>query len=296
MRIGWIGTGIMGREMAGRLLVAGHELHVFNRTRAKAQPLIDRGASWEDSPAAVGAASDTAFTMVGVPTDVREVVLGRGGLLEGMATGGMLIDCTTSSPSLAVEIAGAAKEKGIGALDAPVSGGEVGARGATLSVMVGGEPAVFEQARPLFEKLGKTVVYQGPPGSGQHTKMVNQILVASGMLGVCEGLIYARANGLDPERVLQSVRGGAAGSWSLEHYYPRMLRDDMSPGFQVEHFIKDLEIALRESERRCLHLPGLLLVHQLYLEVLGMGLGRCGTQSLLKAIQAASHRTGGARQ
>jgi 3-hydroxyisobutyrate dehydrogenase len=295
MDIGWIGTGVMGRSMAGHLLEAGHRLRVFNRTREKAGPLLDRGAEWADSPAAAAAGREAVFTMVGYPEDVRGVILGARGVLEGARPGALLIDCTTSSPSLAVEIAREASARGIMSLDAPVSGGDVGARNATLSIMVGGEPAAFERARPLLERMGKTVVRQGPAGSGQHTKMVNQILIASGMVAVCEGLVYARASGLDPKRVLESVSAGAAGSWSLSNYYPRMLKGDLAPGFYVDHFMKDMRIALDEAERMRLSLPGLALAKQLYGMLVAMGGAKNGTHALIKAVEAMSGMDGPGR-
>lgn len=292
MHIGWIGTGVMGRSMAGHLLDAGHTLSIFNRTRVKAAPLVERGAAWCGSPADVAKSCDVVFTMVGYPADLREVVLGATGVLTSMRPGGLLIDCTTSSPALAVEIASEAAEKGISSLDAPVSGGDVGARNATLSIMVGGDQTAFDHAMQLFEKLGKTVVLQGPPGSGQHTKMVNQILIASGMVAVCEGLIYARACGLNPEQVLQSVSGGAAGSWSLTNYAPRMLKGDLAPGFYVEHFLKDMKIALDAADEMKLCLPGLALAKQLYTMLAAMGGSRNGTQSLIKVLEAMSGMPG----
>lgn len=292
MHIGWIGTGVMGRSMAGHLLDSGHTLSIFNRTREKAAPLVERGAVWCGSPADVATSCDVVFTMVGYPADLREVVLGATGVLTSMRRGGLMIDCTTSSPALAIEIAKESTAKGISSLDAPVSGGDVGARNATLSIMVGGEQAAFDRAMPLFEKLGKTVVLQGPAGSGQHTKMVNQILIASGMVAVCEGLIYARACGLNPEHVLQSVSGGAAGSWSLTNYAPRMLKGDLAPGFYVEHFLKDMKIALDAADEMKLCLPGLALAKQLYTMLAAMGGSRNGTQSLIKVLEVMSGMPG----
>ena len=292
MRIGWIGTGVMGASMAGHLLRAGHDVCVFNRTKQRAAALLDAGAKWADSPADVAARSEVVFAIVGYPSDVRQVFLGDDGVLAGIAEGSVVVDCTTSSPSLAVEIAEAASAKGVGSLDAPVSGGDVGARNAALSIMVGGDKTAFDRVRPLFEVIGKTIVHQGQAGSGQHTKMVNQILIAAGMVAVCEGLVYARASGLDPEVVLQSVGGGAAASWSLNNYYPRMLKGDMAPGFYVEHFLKDMKIALDEAERMKLCLPGLALAKQLYTMVAAMGGQRNGTQSLIKALEAMSGREG----
>lgn len=288
MHIAWIGVGVMGRSMANHLLDAGHTLSVHNRTQSKADGLVERGAKWAATPAEAAAAADVACTIVGYPEDVREVILGDRGILTSLPSDSLLIDFTTSSPSLAREIAQAAAAKKIASLDAPVSGGDVGARNAALSIMVGGEPAAFDRARSIFDVLGKTVVLQGPAGSGQHTKMVNQILIAAGMVAVCEGLLYARASGLDPERVLQSVGGGAAASWSLSNYYPRMLRGDFEPGFYVEHFVKDMKIAIDEAERFGLNLPGLQLAKKLYGDLIAQGAGRNGTQALIKVLEAMS--------
>ena len=274
--------------MCGHLLAGGYAATVFSRTRARADGLLEAGASWADSPAEVAGASDVVFTMVGFPRDVREVVLGPEGVLAAIRPGGVVVDMTTSEPSLAREIAEAAKEKDVESLDAPVSGGDVGARNAVLSIMVGGDAATLERVRPLLELLGKTIVHQGPAGAGQHTKMVNQTLIATGMIGVCEALLYAYKAGLDPATVLESVSGGAAGSWSLQNYAPRMLKGDFAPGFLVEHFIKDMEIALAEARRMDLALPGLALAHELYLALRAQGDGPCGTQALIRALARLS--------
>ena len=286
--IGWIGTGVMGASMCGHLLEAGYRATIHSRTRARAEPLVEGGAEWADSPAAVAAASDVVFTMVGFPADVRDVVLGSGGVLAGARDGSVIVDMTTSQPALAREIEQAARAKSIASLDAPVSGGDVGARHATLSIMVGGEQETVERVRPLLELLGKTIVYQGPAGAGQHTKMVNQTLIATGMIGVCEALLYAHRAGLKIETVLESVSGGAAGSWSLTNYAPRMLKGDFEPGFFVEHFLKDMEIALDEARRMNLSLPGLALAHELYLALRAQGGGRNGTQALILALARLS--------
>lgn len=287
LTIGWIGTGVMGRSMAGHLIDAGCQVVVFNRSPEKTRELAARGAKAVASPAEVARLSDFVFTMVGYPSDVREVVLGDGndGLLANLRQGGVLIDMTTSEPSLAIEIAEAAQAKGIGALDAPVSGGDIGARNAALSIMVGGDTDTFHRVLPLFQRLGKTIVHQGGPGSGQHTKMVNQILIASGMIGVCEALLYAEKAGLDVTSVLQSVSSGAAGSWSLSNLAPRIVGGDFAPGFYVEHFIKDMGIALAEARRMKLALPGLALVSQLYNAVAAQGHARSGTQALMLALR-----------
>ena len=246
----------MGRSMCGHLLSAGYSVTVFNRTQSKAESLVAQGASWADSPREVAAVSDVIFSIVGYPRDVREVVLGEQGCLAGAATGSILIDMTTSEPSLAVEIAEKAKQKQVESIDAPVSGGDVGARQGTLSIMIGGDREAVVQLTPIWDILGNTWVWQGGPGAGQHTKMVNQTLCATNMIGVCEALLYAHQAGLNPQRVLQSVASGAAGSWALSNLAPRILAGDFAPGFFVEHFIKDMGIALAEAERMQLKLPG----------------------------------------
>jgi 3-hydroxyisobutyrate dehydrogenase len=287
-RIGWIGTGVMGQSMCGHLMTKGFKATVFNRTRAKAQQLIDASAAYADSPKAVAEQSDVVFAIVGFPKDVREVFLGVDGALAGSRTGTVLVDMTTSEPSLAREIEAAAKAKGCFSLDAPVSGGDVGAKNAALSIMVGGDATVLEATRPLLECMGKTIVHQGGAGAGQHTKMVNQILIASGMIGVCEALLYGYKAGLDLKTVLQSVGGGAAGSWSLNNLGPRILDRNFEPGFFVEHFIKDMGIALDEARRMNLSLPGLALANQLYLAVQAQGYGRKGTHALMLALEHLS--------
>lgn len=286
--IAWLGTGVMGLPMAGHLLASGHRLTVYTRTQSRAQPLLDQGATWCDSPAAAAEGADVAISMVGFPEDVHAMHLGPNGTLAATRLPRLLIDMTTSRPSLAVEIAQAAANKSIGSVDAPVSGGDIGARNATLSIMVGASKPDFEHALPILQMLGKSIVHQGPPGSGQHTKMVNQILIATNMIGVCEGLLYAARAGLDPTTVIESVGGGAAGSWSINNLGPRMIRRDFAPGFYVEHFIKDLSIALEESARMGLAVPGLALARQLYEAVQAQGHGRCGTQALLLALERLS--------
>lgn len=288
-RIGWIGTGVMGSSMCGHLLSAGFGVTVFNRTPERAKPLLDRGAEWAESPKAVAEASDVVFTIVGYPSDVREVILERDGVLAGCKTGGIVVDMTTSEPSLAVEIAARAAEKGVHSVDAPVSGGDVGAREARLSIMIGGDADVVDALRPCFERMGKTIVRQGGPGSGQHAKMVNQTLIASGMVGVCEALLYAFKAGLDLDTVLQSVASGAAGSWSLSNLGPRIIQNNFDPGFFVDHFIKDMGIALDEAKRMGLSLPGLALAHQLYLALAAQGHGRKGTHALQLALASLSN-------
>jgi len=287
-RIGWIGLGVMGTSMCGHILDAGYSVTVHTRTRATAEPLINRGAIWADTPTEVAHSADVIFAIVGFPADVREVFLGAHGALAGAASGTVLIDMTTSEPQLAVEIADAAAAKGLTALDAPVSGGDAGARNATLSIMVGGDPATVERVRPLLGLLGKTIVHQGTAGAGQHAKLVNQILIASTMVGVCEALLYAHRAGLDLDTVLESVASGAAGSWSLSNYSPRMLAGDFEPGFAVDHFIKDMGIALSEARRMRLSVPGLALAEQLYVALSAQGYGRKGTQALVLALAQLS--------
>jgi len=289
--LGWIGSGVMGSSMCGHLLEAGYPVTIFSRTRARAEPLLERGARWAATPAEVASGSDVVFTMVGFPADVREVVLGEAGALAGAREGSVLVDMTTSEPTLAQEIRVAALARGLESIDAPVSGGDVGARNATLSIMVGGDAAAIERVRPLFEIMGKTIVRQGDAGAGQHAKMVNQVLIATLMIGVCEALLYAYKAELDLETVLEAVSGGAAGSWSLTNYAPRMLKGDFEPGFFVEHFIKDRELALGEARRMNLALPGLALAHELYLALRAQGGGRKGTQALLLALARLSDVT-----
>ena len=287
-RIGWIGTGVMGRSMCGHLLDAGFAVTVYNRTREKAQPLVDRGAAWADCPKAVAQASDVVFTIVGYPADVRSVILGPEGVLAGCVSGNVIVDMTTSEPSLAVEIAEAAAPLGVHAVDSPVSGGDVGAREARLSIMIGGDADVVAALGPCWRAMGKTIVRQGGPGAGQHTKMVNQVLIASGMVGVCEALVYGYKAGLDLDTVLESVASGAAGSWSLSNLGPRIIANRFEPGFFVEHFIKDMGIALEESKRMNLSMPGLALAHQLYLSVAAQGHARDGTHALILALASMS--------
>ena len=279
----------MGASMCGHLMRAGFAVTVFNRTKAKAEKLLSFGADWAESPRAVAEASDVIFTIVGYPSDVRSVILGDDGVLAGCTSGKIIVDMTTSQPSLAVEIAEAAAKIGAHAVDAPVSGGDVGAREAKLSIMIGGEKEVVEALTPCWQAMGKTFVHQGPPGAGQHTKLVNQILVAANMIGVCESLLYAYKAGLDLEKVLQSVSPGAAGSWALSNLAPRIIANNFAPGFFVEHFIKDMGIILDECRRMELCLPGLALVHQLYISLKANGHGRDGTQALHLALAAMSN-------
>lgn len=274
--------------MCGHLIRAGFETTVYSRTRARSEPLIEQGAAWADSPRAVAERSDVVFSIVGFPADVREVILGEDGVLAGLEAGGIVVDMTTSQPSLAREIYETAKAKGIAAIDAPVSGGDVGAKNAALSIMIGGDVDVVQALQPCWEVMGKTIVHQGPAGAGQDTKMVNQILIATGMIGVCEALLYGWRAGLNLETVLKSVGSGAAGSWSLSNLGPRIIDNNFDPGFFVEHFIKDMGIALEECQRLGLSLPGLALGHQLYQAVKAQGHGREGTHALQLALAQLS--------
>lgn len=287
-KLGWVGTGVMGRWMCQHLMDLGYSMTVYNRTKSKSQPLIDAGATWADSPSGVASASDVIFTIVGFPPDVREVYLGDSGILKGAKSGSIVVDMTTTEPSLAQEIYAEAKEQGVASVDAPVSGGDVGAREARLSIMVGGDEAAVQAVMPLFSAMGKNIVHQGGAGAGQHTKMCNQITISGTMIGVCEGLIYGHKAGLDLETMLSSISGGAAACWSLDNLAPRVLKRDFDPGFFVEHFIKDMSIALDEARKMNLSLPGLALVHQLYTAVQAQGHGRLGTQALLLALEQMS--------
>jgi 3-hydroxyisobutyrate dehydrogenase len=287
-RLGWIGTGVMGQSMSSHLMAKGFKTTVYNRSKGKAQSLLDRGAAWADSPKKVAEQSDVVFAIVGFPRDVREVFLGAEGALAGSQAGKILVDMTTSEPSLAVEIYEAAKAKTVHAVDAPVSGGDVGAKEARLSIMIGGDKEVVEALKPCWEAMGKTIIHQGGAGAGQHTKMVNQTLIATNMIGVCEALLYAFKAGLDLPTVMQSVGPGAAGSWSLANLGPRIIANNFDPGFFVEHFIKDMGIALAEANRMGLSLPGLALAHQLYVALKAQGHGRDGTHALELALARLS--------
>ncbi|MBI3462833.1 MAG: NAD(P)-dependent oxidoreductase [Planctomycetes bacterium] len=283
-RIGWIGTGVMGSSMCGHLMARGFKATVFNRSKEKAAGLIAKGAAWATSPKAVAEAADVVFSIVGFPSDVRSVLLGADGALAGCKAGNILVDMTTSDPSLAVEIAEQARRSSVHSVDAPVSGGDIGAREARLSIMIGGESEVVSALQPCWEAMGKTIIHQGGAGAGQHTKMVNQILIATNMIGVCEALLYGFRAGLDLNTVMQSVGPGAAGSWSLSNLGPRIINNNFDPGFMVAHFIKDMGIALDESKRMGLSMPGLALAHQLYLALQAQGHGRDGTHALELAL------------
>jgi 3-hydroxyisobutyrate dehydrogenase len=294
-RIGWIGTGVMGASMFMHLIKGGYRTSVYNRTKKKAKKLVEAGAEWVESPEEAARRSDVIFTIVGFPQDVRDVYFGYNGILKGIGKGSIAIDMTTTEPSIAKEIYSAAGKRGASAIDAPVSGGDIGARDGTLSIMAGGDRDVFEAVKPLFELMGKNIVYQGGAGSGQHTKICNQIMVTGLMVGMCETLLYSYKAGLDPETMLKSVGRGAAASWMLDNLAPRLMKRDFRPGFYVEHFIKDMGIAMREAERMNLALPGLSLVRQLYLAASAQGHGRLGTQALLLALEKISGIERGAK-
>jgi len=286
--IGWVGTGVMGLSMCSHVLAKGHPVTVYSRTKEKAQPLIDHGATWVDSPQEVAEKSRIVVTIVGFPPDVDAVYLGKHGLLAGAQANSIFIDMTTTTPSLAQIIAKAASRSRVATIDAPVSGGDVGAKNATLSIMVGGEREVVDAVMPLFETLGRHIVYQGGPGSGQHAKMCNQIVIAGTMIGVCESLLYGYKAGLNLETMLKAIGSGAAACWTLDNLAPRMLKRNFDPGFFVDHFVKDMGIALDEAKAMGISLPGLALVHQLYLAVQAQGYGKRGTHALLLALEQMS--------
>ncbi|WP_316568340.1 NAD(P)-dependent oxidoreductase [Neobacillus sp. YIM B06451] len=280
--IAFIGIGVMGKSMARHLLSEGYTLTLYTRTREKAESLLAKGAKWADTPGDAARNAKVVFTMVGYPHDVEEVYMGNDGLFAHAREGTYFVDMTTSTPLLAKKIYEEAKKRGMHALDAPVSGGDIGAREARLAIMVGGDMHAFEDVRPLLEKMGTNIVYQGEAGAGQHTKMCNQIAIASNMIGVAEAMVYAKKAGLDPENVLKSISTGAAGSWSLSNLAPRMLKGDFAPGFYIKHFIKDMGIALEEAERMGMDAPGLTLAKSLYDELAGKGEENSGTQALYK--------------
>jgi 3-hydroxyisobutyrate dehydrogenase len=283
--VGFIGLGVMGQSMAGHILDAGYELHVYTRTKHKAETLIAKGAAWEETVEALSGKCDVIITIVGFPADVEQVYLDETGILNYAKKGTIVIDMTTSRPDLAAKIFDRAAEAGIEALDAPVSGGDLGAQNATLTIMVGGDKKAFDAVFPLFEVMGKNIILQGKAGSGQHTKMANQIAIAAGMVGICESLAYAKKSGLDPETVLKSIGQGAAGSWSLNNLGPRMIAGNVEPGFYIKHFIKDMKIAVESSNLLGLETPGLDLTLSLYERMVKMGYENNGTQSLFKLFE-----------
>ena len=290
-KIGWIGSGVMGNAMCGHLLAAGHRISLFNRTRSKAESLVTKGAQWCESPLAVARASDIVFSMVGFPVDVEQVLLSDQGVLTGAKPGMILVDMTTSSPGLARKIYTAAKELDVAALDAPVSGGDIGARQATLAIMVGGDKAIYEQILPLLQLLGKNIAHMGAPGTGQHTKMCNQILIAGTMIGTVESLLYAHRMGMDQNAVIDVIGQGAASSWTINTLGRRIAKGDFNPGFFIKHYVKDMGIALDEAQRANLCLPGLALVHQFYLAAKALDLENLGTQALYRVLAQMNHLT-----
>ncbi|KAJ1616312.1 2-hydroxy-3-oxopropionate reductase [Pavlovales sp. CCMP2436] len=289
VRIGFVGIGVMGKYMCQHLMASGHTATVFSRTAAKCCPLVSKGATFCYTPREVAAASDVVFTMVSQPTDVRDVVFNpETGIFAGLRNGGTFVDMTTSTPSLAVEIAREAETRGFFALDAPVSGGDIGAKAGTLSIMCGGDRATFDAVRPLLDSMGKNVRLMGGAGSGQHTKMCNQILACNNMIGVCESLLYAQKAGLDAEAVIEAIGAGAAGSWAVNNLGKKVAKRDLAPGFMVQHMVKDLRIALEEANAMGLKLPGLELAERMYALLLEHGYGKDGTQALVIALERLS--------
>ena len=282
LHIGFIGIGVMGKSMAKNLMKAGYPVSVYSRTKSKCEPLLQEGAEWKETPVAIAKEADVIITMVGYPSDVEEIYLGSEGLLNHAKQGTYLIDMTTSAPTLAKKLYDVGKGKGLHVLDAPVSGGDIGAQNANLAIMVGGDQSDFEKMMPVFKAMGTNIIHQGEAGSGQHTKLCNQIAIATNMIGVCEAIVYAEKSGLDPETVLKSISTGAAGSFSLTNLAPRILKGDFEPGFYIKHFIKDLRIALEETERLGLEFPGLSLAKSMYEKLAEMGEENRGTQALYK--------------
>ncbi len=288
-KIGWIGTGVMGKHMFSHILKRGYQGFVFNRTKEKAQPLVDEGAKWCENPKEVAMKADVIFTIVGYPKDVEQVYFGKEGIFAAQMKDKILVDMTTTKPSLAEEIAKEAENKACISIDAPVSGGDVGAENGTLSIMIGGEKEAVDNLMPIFELLGKNIAYQGSAGSGQHTKMCNQITIAGTMIGVCESLLYGSKAGLDLKTMLTSISKGAAGCWTLDNLAPRIVDKNFDPGFFVDHFIKDMGIALQEANQMDLSLPGLALVHQIYMATKAQGHGKKGTHALMLTLENMSN-------
>lgn len=281
-KIGFIGVGVMGKSMVRNLMKGGYEVFIYTRTKAKVLDVIEEGARWCDSVSECAKAGEIIITIVGYPKDVEEVYFGEKGIIENAAKGTYLIDMTTTSPKLSVRIYNQAKERGIYSLDAPVSGGDVGAKNGTLAVMVGGDREVFDAMLPVFECMGKNIVYEGAAGSGQHTKMANQIALAGAITGVCEAMSYAKKEGLDVKTMLDTISTGAAGSWQMTNMGPRILKGDYEPGFFVKHYIKDMKIAKEEAEDVSLELGMLNCVLDMYQKLEEQGMGDLGTQALIK--------------
>ena len=285
MRIGFIGVGVMGNGMVKNLLSHGYEVSAYTRTRAKALEALEAGAEWRESAADCVRDADAVITMVGFPPDVEEVYFGERGILANARPGTLVIDMTTTSPRLAQRIYTEAADRGLSALDAPVSGGDTGARAGTLAIMVGGDREAFERAVPIFEAMGKSIRYMGAAGSGQHTKMANQIAIAGTLAGVCEAIAYARAVGLDVDEVLSTISGGAAGSWQLSNNGPKSAHGDFAPGFFIKHFIKDMTLADGEARERDLPMPVLEKVLAMFRALEAQGYGDEGTQALIRAYR-----------
>ena len=283
-RVGWIGTGVMGKSMCAHILKAGYNVSVYNRTKEKAKELIDMGAGWCSNPKEVAENSDIVFTIVGFPQDVEDVYLGENGVLKAIKKGSIIVDMTTSEPSLAQRIYEEAKKLGVSSIDAPVSGGDVGAKNGTLAIMAGGDKETYEKVFPFFELMGENIAYMGKAGAGQHTKMSNQILIAGTMIGVVESLLYAYKAGNDLSEVINVIGKGAAGCWSINNLGPRIVKGNFDPGFFIKHFIKDMGIALKEAKKMNLSLPGLALVYQFYISATALGLENLGTQGLYKIM------------
>lgn len=283
-KIGWVGTGVMGKSMCAHILKAGYHISVYNRTKEKAKELIEGGAQWCSNPKEVAEICDIVFTIVGFPQDVEEVYLGEDGILKGIREGSIIVDMTTSEPSLAQKIYNEAKKKNVNSIDAPVSGGDVGAREGTLAIMAGGDKEVYDKVLPLFKLMGKNIAYMGKAGSGQHTKMSNQILIASTMIGVVESLLYAYKANLDLSEVINIIGKGAAGSWSINNLGPRIVEGNFDPGFFIKYFVKDMGIALQEAKRMNLSLPGLSLANQFYISAMALGFENLGTHGLYKVL------------
>ena len=283
--IGWIGTGVMGESMCSYVMKLAKETFVYNRTKSKAQTLLDKGAVWCESPQEVAQKADIIFSIIGYPKDVEEVYLGENGLINSAKTGNILVDMTTSSPTLAREIYNKAKEKGISVLDAPVTGGDIGAKNGTLVIMVGGDKKVFEEVKPYFDEMGSVVSFMGEAGLGQHTKLANQIGIAGSIIGTCEALLYAAKAGVDLEQFIETIRGGSAGSWQLTNMGPRIVQENFEPGFYIKHFIKDMKLALDECEKMNLKLRGLELVYSIYEKLKNTPQENLGIQGLYKVLQ-----------
>ncbi|MCP3874840.1 MAG: NAD(P)-dependent oxidoreductase [Desulfobacteraceae bacterium] len=283
--VGFIGLGVMGKSMAGHILKAGYELHVYTRTKNAAKNIVSKGAVWEDTVKDLSKKCNAIITIVGFPSDVEEVYLNENGILNHAKKGSIVIDMTTSSPNLAIKIYERANKKSIDCLDAPVSGGDLGAQNASLSIMVGGDKKAFDNVFPLFEVMGNNIVLQGTAGAGQHTKMANQIAIAAGVVAVCESIAYAKKAGLDPQTVLKSIGFGAAESWTLNNLGPRIIAGNVEPGFYIKHFIKDMSIAAESSDRLALETPGLDLTLSLYKKMVKMGYENKGTQALFKLFE-----------